>query len=205
MMRAWIAARSAHFTMTDRGTEVVGSATHTWNDTQTGDIDWSANPPVFQMAGPTTVFKKKGNSYKRIHRHETQLYDQNLLAIKLGQQGWTCDHFFGYGSLPGSPNWDATSPYGLDAHVAGLKTINGELAWDVRAYRFYPPPKGSKTPRTRITLDYFASTSSYLPLEIRTTIKGGTKAEHGSSSTIMRFSDFGESVHVTLPPACANK
>ena len=89
-------------------------------------------------AGQSTHFAKKGNGYKRIRQYETQLFDQNLLAIKLGKQQWSCGHFFGYGSLPGSPYWDVTSPYGLGAHVAGLKVVGGALAWDVRAYRFYP-------------------------------------------------------------------
>jgi len=74
-------------------------------------------PHPQRRAGPITTFKKTRNGYERIHLVETQIFDRNLLAIKLGRQKWACDHFFGYSALPGSPNWDVTSPHGLGAHV----------------------------------------------------------------------------------------
>jgi hypothetical protein len=201
MMRAWIAAGSEHFVDIQGDTEVKGSTTTAWGGPQVGDIAFGANPPAFIMQGPTWKTKKTASGDATKRRYEVQKVAENLLAIKIGKTGWSCNRYFGYSSLPGSPPWDATSPWGLDSRNLGLVQFNGTPAWKIQLGDFAKPKSDAK-PTNRRTFFYFISAVNYLPLQIRSRYAYTFAGGHGVSTLKMTLSNFGESVHVTLPSLC---
>lgn len=203
MMRAWQAAGSDHFRLQQTTTIMSGKNVTTYAGPQTGAVTFGSNPPVFHTGGRTRVTKKTSHGTKATRSWEVQLYAQNFLAIRLGSKAWSCDHFFGYTALPGSPVWDETSPYGVGARTLGVVTVNGVPAWHVRS--FLVTWGGGKASRSVTVRDYYASVANYLPVEIRITSQTFRKHRRVRSRTVLTFSGFGEPTHVTLPPACTGK
>ena len=204
MMRAWQAARSDHFTMQERSSTVTGTTTTTFVGRDVGDVDWQ-NPPIFQMSSSGSQTKRTAKGVSVGIGQELQIYDENLLAIRIGLHKWFCTHFFAISAVPGTPFWDETAPFGVPGKNLGTTTINGETTWHVRSVMTEKGPHGTGHPKLRVVRDYFAETATYLPVEIkiRTTTwnQSGTRA----AQTTLRLSKFGEGVHVTLPSACNNK
>lgn len=205
MMRAWQAAGSDHFTLVQQQVTVTRASRTTVNGTGTGDVDWRQNPPLFQMVGPDSVVKVTRSGKTVYFDREVQLYAENLLAVRIGTHKWSCDRFFGYSALPGSPQWDETSPWGIPGKNLGMTTVDGVPAWHVRLSLTTRGPKGSKKPPGKVVRDYFAATATYLPIRIRLSGEDTSKGEMRTYSTTLTLSRFGETFHVTLPRACSTK
>jgi hypothetical protein len=204
MMRAWQAARSDHFTMQDRSSAVTRTSTTTFVGRDAGDVDWQ-NPPIFQMSSFGSQTKRTANGVSVWIGQELQIYDQNLLAIRIGIHKWSCTHFFAISAVPGTPFWDETAPFGVPGKNLGSTRINGETAWHVRSVMTEKGPKGSRHPKWRTVRDYFGATATYLPVEIKIRSTAWNQTGTRAAQTTLRLSKFGESVHVALPSACNNK
>jgi hypothetical protein len=83
--------------------------------------------------------------------------------------------------------------------------VNGTPAWHVQSWFAQSGPKGSPHPAYVTIRDYFASTTTFLPIEIQILTQTWTKHGTGTTGIAEFLSAFGEAVHVTLPPACKNK
>jgi len=204
MMRAWQAARSDHFTMQERSSTVTRTATTTFVGRDMGDVDWQ-NPPIFEMFSSGSQTKRTAKGVSVGIGQELQIYDQNLLAIRIGIHQWSCTHFFAISALPGTPFWDETAPFGVPGKNLGTSTINGETTWHVRSVMTQKGPQGRGHPKWRVVRDYFAATATYLPMEIKIRSTAWNQTGTRAAQTTLRLSKFGESVHVTLPSACNNK
>jgi hypothetical protein len=202
-MRAWQGAGSDHVVFQQREVTSRRTSSTTILSRGVGDVDWQQNPPLFQMTGPDYVTKKtaKGTSTKA--DSEKQVYTENVLAVKINLGPWSCNRFFGYSALPGSPSWDETSPWGIEGKNLGISKVNGVPAWHLRSVLAYSGPKGSKSLAVKDERDYYASTSTYLPVRIQRYYKDSSKGVTNTTRITLNLSKFGEPVHVALPAACS--
>ncbi len=173
MMLAWNDAGSDTFTIAERSITRSRSAKTIITDCDTGAVAWQ-NPPLFRMTSTEKEIKVTvGRSFYVFGRTgiEVQRDAQDLLAIKLNIARWSCDPFFGYSALPGSPLGDETSPWGIPSKNLGQVTINGAPAWRIRTELTLAGPKGHKWAKTRVTTDYFVAQTTWLPLKIQRSCK----------------------------------
>jgi len=201
MMTAWQTAGSDHFTVAQSGQWAIKGGRRHITVVQTGDVSWG-NPPTFQMQGPYLSVKVRRNELVFVLSDETQLYAQNRLAVRFGTGKWSCNSFYGYSDLPGDPEWDGTSPYGLVGKNLGIKTVDGIPAWHVRSVYTVAAPKGGKSPKLRVIRNYYAAVADYRPVEFRIYTRYLYRGSIGKFTDVMRFSNFGETVNVTLPSVC---
>ena len=204
---AVLAKGSAHVVVTV-GIIATGSEGGAATETITGDLAWQ---PKLQGAFHATIAAPNSAASSSVL---DLVITQKYLAAKQPGHAWSCVNLAKavkaqkIPATAGVPTTSTGSVHVSKPVLVGADTIDGAAVWHLRSTvreKVQAQAKSKKTQTLRISIDLYVNQTDYtLPRVVETVGQKVQKTQVTVNETI-DLTQYGETVHVTVPTACKGR